>query len=60
MTEDRMIQALHYLTSEFSVSRDQWRRHHKGSDMLLDGLVSLGYANAKGADDVLWIPGATR
>lgn len=39
-----MVGALQYLSGEFSVTRTEWRQHHKGRDMLLDGLVSKGYA----------------
>ncbi len=46
MTEP-MVDALQYLSSEFSCTRDEWRNHHRGGDMLLDGLVSKGYANTK-------------
>lgn len=35
---------LDYLLREFSVTREEWRRHFHGGDMLLDGLLSKGYA----------------
>lgn len=43
-TSEVMVGALQYLSGEFSVTRAEWRQHHKGRDMLLDGLVSKGYA----------------
>jgi hypothetical protein len=43
-----MVDALLYLSSEFSVDRDEWRQHHKGGDCLLDGLMAHGYARTKG------------
>lgn len=42
--EDRITQALQHLAAEFSLSRQEWRDHHKGGDSLLDALVSHGYA----------------
>lgn len=48
MAEDRMTQALRYLAGEFSVSRQEWRNHHKGGDGLLDALVSHGYVQQQG------------
>lgn len=46
MTEQQQVMAegLRHLAGEFSVSRDEWRQHFRGGDMLLDGLVSKGYA----------------
>jgi len=50
MTENSqiMVGALQYLSGEFSLTRDEWRQHHKGGDMLLDGLMAHGYAHSKG------------
>lgn len=45
---DPIAQGLHYLASEFSLSRQEWRNHHKGGDALLDALVNHGYAQEKG------------
>lgn len=42
---DAIGEALHYLSEQFSVTRDEWRRHFQGGDMLLDGLTSLGFAH---------------
>ena len=45
----RIHDALRYLASEFSVTRDEFRSAHKaGADMLLDGLLSHGYATERG------------
>lgn len=41
---DPIAQGLQYLASEFSLSRQEWRNHHKGGDDLLDALVGHGYA----------------
>jgi len=45
--DDAMAGALQYLSEQFSVTRDEWREHFKGGDMLLDGLVAHGYVNTK-------------
>jgi hypothetical protein len=45
---NRIREALHWLAAEFSVTRDEFRAAHKaGSDMLLDGLLSHGYARER-------------
>ncbi len=41
---DPIAQGLQYLASEFSLSRQEWRNHHRGGDELLDALVGHGYA----------------
>lgn len=41
---DQLRDGLRHLSAEFSATRDEWRRHWHGGDMLLDGLVSHGYA----------------
>lgn len=42
---DRIHDGLRWLTSEFSCTRDEFRQaHQSGADMLLDGMVSQGYA----------------
>ena len=38
---------LRFLAAEFSCTQDEWREHHAGGDMLLEGLVSRGYALAQ-------------
>lgn len=45
---DAINDGLRFLAESFSVDRPQWRRHYQGGDMLLDGLVSHGYAIEKG------------
>lgn len=47
-TRDPIAEALHYLSEQFSVTRDEWRRRFHGGDMLLDGLTSLGFAHERG------------
>lgn len=46
--QDRIGEALHYLSEQFSVTRDEWRRHFRGGDMLLDGAVSRGFVREQG------------
>jgi len=42
---DRIHQGLKWLAGEFSATADEFRSAHKaGSDMLLTGIVSQGYA----------------
>jgi len=42
---DRMAEGLRYLSAEFSVTADEFRRDNApGGDMLLMGAVSKGYA----------------
>lgn len=49
MTDSQvMVGGLRYLAAEFVLTREDWRRHHKGGDMLLDGLLSRGYARQQG------------
>jgi hypothetical protein len=44
----RIHDALRWLAAEFSATRDDFRSAHKaGSDMLLDGIVSHGYASER-------------
>jgi hypothetical protein len=45
MNRDRLHEALRWLASEFSCTPDEFRSEHKaGSDMLLQAMLSLGYA----------------
>lgn len=44
MSQDQITQGLQYLSSQFSLTRQEWRDHHRGGDSLLDALVSNGYA----------------
>lgn len=46
--EDAITQGLQHLAREFSLSRQEWRDHHRGGDSLLDALVSHGYAQQQG------------
>lgn len=46
--EDAITQGLQYLAREFSLSRQEWRDHHRGGDSLLDALVGHGYAQEQG------------
>ena len=39
-----LTDGLRFLTEQFSCSQEEWREHHCGGDMLLEGLVSHGYA----------------
>ncbi len=48
MTNDPIAQGLQHLASEFSLTRQEWRNHHRGGDALLDSLVSHGYAREQG------------
>lgn len=45
---DKITQGLQHLASEFSLSRQEWRSHHRGGDDLLDALVSHGYVQEQG------------
>ena len=45
---DRIHEGLQWLAGEFSATPDEFRKeHHPGGDMLLAGLLSRGFANAK-------------
>ncbi|HEL4805431.1 TPA: hypothetical protein UN084_000932 [Stenotrophomonas maltophilia] len=48
MSLDPITQGLQHLASEFSLTRQDWRDHHRGGDSLLDALVSHGYAQEQG------------
>lgn len=42
---DRLNQGIHYLVSQFSCDKDEFRRDNQPqSEMLLDGLLSNGFA----------------
>ena len=45
---ESMVDGLRHLSAQFSMSRDEWRKHYRGGDMLLDGLVAHGFTNHKG------------
>lgn len=48
MSLDPITQGLQHLAREFSLTRQEWRDHHRGGDSLLDALVSHGYAQEQG------------
>lgn len=45
--EMAVTDGLRYLSAEFSCTQEEWRQHHRGGDMLLEGLVSRGYVLAQ-------------
>jgi hypothetical protein len=46
---NRLADAIAWLSSQFSATRDEFRQEHQdGADMLLDGMLSKGYAWTKG------------
>lgn len=45
---NRLHRAVQYLAEQFSVSRDEFRRDNTpGGEMLMEALISQGYANQR-------------
>lgn len=60
MVEMAVTDGLRYLIGEFSCTQDEWRQHHRGGDMLLEGLVSRGYVLVKGGRFAVSMAGRRR
>ena len=60
MARPRPVPSAWDVSGEFSCTQDEWRQHHRGGDMLLEGLVSLGYVLAKGGRFAVSMAGRRR
>lgn len=45
---DAITQGLQTIEGQFCMTRQEWRAHHKGGDMLLEGLESKGFVRREG------------